>query len=284
MKSKVILICGEAASGKTRAIVHLVEHMKRGGKLVSLCKIDCLHTGDGRVYERLGVPYLTALSEDICPDHFLISNLEELISWSAENGTPHLIIETAGLCNRCCPTTMNTLGVCLVDCTASLRTPQKLGPILFTADAVLITKTDMVSQAEREIVCVGVRELNPTARIFCVDGLTGYGIGAFWHYIDAVAFPESLEGDGLRYTMPSGVCSYCVGERRIGSRYQQGAVTKIDIEAAACFAADCVTGSVTGLAEDSEAVLAAGSVVGLATDSASGHASGLAAEKPEVAE
>ena len=28
--------------------------------------------------------------------------------------------------------------------------------------------------------------------------------------------------------MPSGVCSYCVGETRVGSAYQQGVVGKID--------------------------------------------------------
>ncbi|MFR6375349.1 MAG: hypothetical protein ACLUN5_02130 [Oscillospiraceae bacterium] len=43
---------------------------------------------------------------------------------------------------------------------------------------------------------------------------------------------EDYEGDILRHSMPSGVCSYCVGEQRIGSAYQQGVVGKIDFEEA----------------------------------------------------
>ena len=36
--------------------------------------------------------------------------------------------------------------------------------------------------------------------------------------------------DTLRHTMPSGVCSYCVGETRVGTAYQQGVVGKIDFK------------------------------------------------------
>ena len=42
----------------------------------------------------------------------------------------------------------------------------------------------------------------------------------------------SFEGDILRHTMPSGVCSYCVGEQRVGSAFQQGVVGKINFEEA----------------------------------------------------
>ena len=38
---------------------------------------------------------------------------------------------------------------------------------------------------------------------------------------------EALQEDRLRHTMPAGVCSYCVGEQRVGSAYQQGVVGKI---------------------------------------------------------
>lgn len=34
----------------------------------------------------------------------------------------------------------------------------------------------------------------------------------------------------VRHTMPSGVCSYCVGETRVGTAYQQGVVGKIDFK------------------------------------------------------
>ncbi len=230
---KTIIVCGEAAVGKTSVIAHLMDHARRSRKRVSLAKIDCLHTEDGKVYERLGMPYLTALSGDICPDHFLVSNLEELSAWSAQNGTPTLVIETAGLCNRCCPTTKASIGVCVVDCSASLRAPQKIGPMLTTGDVVVLTKIDRVSQAEREIMCRHIAVLCPNARVFCVDALTGQGCGTLWRHLDSIEACADFAGDRLRHTMPTGVCSYCVGEKRIGTKYQQGMVEKIDIKGCA---------------------------------------------------
>jgi len=44
--------------------------------------------------------------------------------------------------------------------------------------------------------------------------------------------PETIwhSDDMLRHTMPAGVCSYCVGEKRIGTMFQQGVVEKIEFE------------------------------------------------------
>jgi hypothetical protein len=102
--------------------------------------------------------------------------------------------------------------------------------MLTQADAVVLTKVDMVSQAEREIVAHTIRQLNNRAKLFMVDGLSGYGIEPVVDFLCLAPPPVSFEGDRLRYCMPSGVCSYCVGERRVGSAYQQGVVGKIDFE------------------------------------------------------
>ena len=34
----------------------------------------------------------------------------------------------------------------------------------------------------------------------------------------------------LRFSVPSAVCSYCLGETRIGTSYQMGNIRKIDLE------------------------------------------------------
>ena len=47
--------------------------------------------------------------------------------------------------------------------------------MLTQADFVVLTKTDMVSQAELEIISSKISELNPKAALFPVDGLAGYG-------------------------------------------------------------------------------------------------------------
>ena len=43
------------------------------------------------------------------------------------------------------------------------------------ADFIILTKIDMVSQAELEIIEWQLKKLNPDAQIFPADGLAGYG-------------------------------------------------------------------------------------------------------------
>lgn len=58
-----------------KSLLPLLAH---GGMAPCVCKIDCLKTGDADVFQSLGLPCVTGLSGDICPDHFLVSNLSEL--------------------------------------------------------------------------------------------------------------------------------------------------------------------------------------------------------------
>jgi Ni2+-binding GTPase involved in maturation of urease and hydrogenase len=227
MEQKVIIFCGAASSGKTGAIAHLTDFIRQSDETAALAKIDCLKTDDATIYDKIGFPYMIALSEDVCPDHFLVSNLQELITWSAELNAQYLLIETAGLCHRCSPATKHTISVCVIDTTASLSVPEKLGPMLLTADIVVITKIDLVSQAEREIIAYNIRRLNPDATVVCADCVSGYGISALWHSIMALPAYDADADDRLRHTMPAAVCSYCIGEQRIGAKYQQGVVKKI---------------------------------------------------------
>lgn len=230
MPEKIILISGGSAVGKTAVLKSLIPSLKNGGMNPCVCKIDCLQTGDHRIYEEMGLPCVVGLSGDICPDHFLVSNLPELWSWADHKGCDTLLIETAGLCHRCSPATENMLAGCILDCTGSSRAPASLGPMLTQADFIVMTKIDMVSQAEREIIAWKLTTLNPAARIFPVDGLAGYGSEALAAWLLSQSAARGFENDALRHTMPSGVCSYCVGETRVGSAYQQGVVGKIDFE------------------------------------------------------
>ncbi|MGN0027126.1 MAG: GTP-binding protein, partial [Clostridium sp.] len=191
------------------------------------CKIDCLATDDDLIYKKLNVPYIVGLSKDICPDHFLISNINELMTWAKNKHSDILIIETAGLCNRCSPATNKTLHICVCDCTSSFKTPQKLGPMLSESDAIVLSKIDMVSQAEREIISFNIKKINPNSNIFFIDGLVGYGVELISNYINNINI-ENNDTHLLRHTMPSGVCSYCIGECRIGDEFQQGIVSKIN--------------------------------------------------------
>lgn len=227
LPGRLFLFSGASAVGKTAALRAVLPLLRAGGAKPCVCKIDCLRTEDGRLYELDDFPCVVGLSEDLCPDHYLVSNLSELWTWMREKACDTLVIETAGLCHRCSPASLKMTAGCVFDCTASSRAPAQMGPMLTQADFAVLTKIDMISQAELELVCAGIRALNPRIELFPFDGLCGYGAGLLAEWLLAQPFISEIEGDLLRHTMPSGVCSYCVGETRIGASYQQGIVGKI---------------------------------------------------------
>ena len=224
---KTIIVAGSPSSGKTSVVKHLLENLTRNYK-PTICKIDCLTSPDKDVYKKLGLPVVQGLSKDICPDHFLATNLLDIFDWSVKESGTHLIIETAGLCNRCAPFINGALNLCIVDGMGSIHSPEKLGPIITTADALIVTKVDLITQAEREVLFDILQGLNEKAHIFEINGLSGYGVYRLFKYIiDNAVDSDSLDGSELRYEMPSANCSYCVGEIRIGRDYQQGMVTRM---------------------------------------------------------
>ncbi|MFI3250467.1 MAG: GTP-binding protein [Eubacteriales bacterium] len=229
MPSRMILLSGSSAVGKTAVLRMILPGLTSQGATPCICKIDCYAHGEDSLSPYGETPYVLGVSGDICPDHFLVSNLPELFTWCHQHGDT-LFIETAGLCHRCSPATKDMCAGCIVDCTTSTQAPQSLGPMLLHADFIVVTKIDMVSQAEREILLWKLKELNPKAKLFPVDTLAGYGAEPLVSYLGEQVLPSSIEEDTLRHTMPMGVCSYCVGECRVGSAYQQGVVGKIVFE------------------------------------------------------
>ena len=141
-----------------------------------------------------------------------------------------LITESAGLCNRCSPYIKEIKGVCVIDNLSGINTPKKIGPMLKSADIVIITKGDIVSQAEREVFASRVNSVNPTAVTMHVNGLTGQGA----YELSTLLYEkekeiDTVQGKQLRFPMPSALCSYCLGETRIGEKYQMGNVRKMNL-------------------------------------------------------
>ena len=226
-RQKIVIVCGASATGKTSVMKHVIKHMKRAEVPMAVAKIDCLDTEDDVTYSKLNVPTVVGLSKDLCPDHYLVGNLEDIVNWSKSKSAELLIIETAGLCSRCAPATEKTLSVCIVDCLSGIKIPRKLGPMLTTADIAVITKGDMVSQAEREVFIHNINSINRKAKIIEVNGVSGAGSEVLAHYIVNNDGVDSIEGDNLRHSMPCATCSYCVGETRVGNCYQQGILKKM---------------------------------------------------------
>lgn len=102
--------------------------------------------------------------------------------------------------------------------------------MLRLADIVVITKGDIVSQAEREVFAFRVKQANPKADIIFVNGITGQGSYDLALKVKEANSFQTLKDRRLRFSMPSALCSYCVGETRIGDEYQTGNIRKMKIE------------------------------------------------------
>lgn len=226
---KFITVSGPPSSGKTSVILKVIEALNKKSLKSGVVKFDCLSTEDDVLYEKLGVPVKVGLSGPLCPDHYFISNVEESFAWGQSRGLDLLISESAGLCNRCSPHIKDVTAVCVVDNLSGVNTPKKIGPMLKSADIVVITKGDIVSQAEREVFASRIKTVNPKAVTMHVNGITGQGAFELSTLFAEGTEMETLEGKKLRFSMPSALCSYCLGETRIGKKYQMGNVRKMDL-------------------------------------------------------
>jgi Ni2+-binding GTPase involved in maturation of urease and hydrogenase len=224
---KVAIVAGTPGSGKTSVLIHTIKTLINENYKPVVVKIDCLYTDDDVRYKKLGIPVLVGLSRDMCPDHFAIYNFEEMVDWAKGKGDI-LLIETAGLCHRCAPYTKNSLGICVIDATSGPNTPRKVGPFLTSADIVVITKGDIISQAEREVFRERVLEMNPNCRIYEVNGLTGQGCVEIAKEIIEGRDIKDLENEELRHNAPLCICTLCVGETRVGKKYHRGILRRID--------------------------------------------------------
>jgi Ni2+-binding GTPase involved in maturation of urease and hydrogenase len=226
----LITVSGPPSSGKTAILMKTINNFLSRGIKVGVVKFDCLFTDDDIYFEKLGIPVRKGLSGSLCPDHYFVSNIEEVVQWGIQQKVDLLITESAGLCNRCSPYIKNIKAVCVIDNLSGINTPKKIGPMLKSADIVVITKGDIVSQAEREVYTMKVQSVNPKAIIMHVNGLNGQGAFELSTLIyDETKNVTTLEGEKLRYPMPAALCSYCLGETRIGKDHQMGNVRKIDL-------------------------------------------------------
>lgn len=225
---QLIIVSGPPSSGKTMVILKTIDALRQRGHSVGVVKFDCLQTQDDALYAKANVPVKKGLSGALCPDHFFATNIEEVVKWGNEEGFDYLITESAGLCNRCSPYLHGVTAICVIDNLSGINTPEKIGTMLRLADIVVITKGDIVSQAEREVFAFRVHKANPKAIIMQINGLTGQGAYELSGLLNQQTCHQSTVGMTLRFPMPAAVCSYCLGETRIGQDYHLGNVRKMD--------------------------------------------------------
>lgn len=223
---KLVIAAGAPGSGKTSVLMHTIRSLKQNGISPAVVKIDCLWTDDDMRFNRINIPVRIGLAKDMCPDHFAIYNTDEMLEWGRSHGADVLFNETAGLCLRCAPYPDGCLAVCVIDATTGPNTPLKVGPLLTTADVVVVTKGDLVSQAEREVFRERVIEVNPECRIIEANGLSGQGASELVEIIQDML--ETGNDLSLRHNAPLAICTLCTGEMRVSKKYHTGVLRHID--------------------------------------------------------
>jgi Ni2+-binding GTPase involved in maturation of urease and hydrogenase len=219
---QVVTVAGPPSSGKTSVLLHVITALNAQGVKAGVAKFDCLSADDQERYASKGVPVLTGLSAYQCPDHYFVSNVPNVMAWAHAQKLDLLLTESAGLCNRCSPYLKEVPAVCVIDHLSGLQAPKKIGPMLRLADCIVLTRGDMVSQAEREVFSLQISMRNPRAQVMEINGRTGQGVLPLLTFLSHAPRHGSLDECTLRFPMPSALCSYCLGEKKVGEEYQMG--------------------------------------------------------------
>jgi len=226
---KLVIFAGPPTCGKTTVIRQVIRRMLKNNHKPAFVKIDVLFADeDETINTEFGIPTKKIYSGELCPDHCNVVVLDEIVEWAEKVGSDFLFVETAGLCLRCSPYIENSLGIVILEATSGMNLPRKIGPMLTLADIAVITKIDLISQAEREVF--RYRVLEAAHEISIVESNALYGIG-----IDPIVkkIEKTNEVDNpmfLRGNPPVGTCTICVGKKEIGAKNHFGVLRTMEQE------------------------------------------------------
>jgi Ni2+-binding GTPase involved in maturation of urease and hydrogenase len=226
---KLIVFAGPPTCGKTTVIRQVIKRMIARQLKPSYIKIDVLFADEDEMIAReFGIPARKIYSGELCPDHCNVVVLDEAVEWAEKMETDYLFVETAGLCLRCSPYVENSLGIVVLEATSGMNLPRKIGPMLTLADISVITKIDLVSQAEREVFRYRVLESAREITVVESNALYGIGIDPIVRQIvrtTDIEFPMYLRGNP-----PVGTCTICVGKKEIGAKNHFGVMRTMENE------------------------------------------------------
>lgn len=226
---KLIIFAGPPTCGKTTVIRQVIKRMLIRKLKPAFVKIDVLYADeDSLIATEYRIPTKKIYSGELCPDHCNVVVLDELVEWAEREGAEYLFVETAGLCLRCSPYVENALGIVVLEATSGMNLPRKIGPMLTLADIAVVTKIDLISQAEREVFRYRIQESAKGVRIVESNALYGIGIDPIVKQIeksDNIVFPMFLKGNP-----PVGTCTICVGKKEIGAKNHFGVLRTMESE------------------------------------------------------
>jgi Ni2+-binding GTPase involved in maturation of urease and hydrogenase len=226
---KLVIFAGPPSAGKTAVARQVIRELLADKKKIAYLKIDVVRAfEDEELADEFGIPARKVYSGDLCPDHAGVMVLRDAIAWAGKCDADILILESAGLCLRCTPYTTQSLGIVVLSAAGGTNSPLKMAPMIALADAAVVTKTDLVSQAEKEVFRERVREVAPAIDIIETNAIQGTGLRYLIRSIDTTPDIQDPDSITLRGTPPLGVCTICVGKKEIGWQHHSGVVRKLD--------------------------------------------------------
>lgn len=222
------MLAGPPSAGKTAVARQIIREFQSIRKIAYL-KIDVVRAFENEeLAGEFGIPTKKVYSGDLCPDHTGIMVLRDAIRWASGQSAGILIVESAGLCLRCTPYTTQSLGVVVLSAVGGMNSPLKMAPMIALADAAVVTKTDLVSQAEKEVFRERVREVSPEIDIVETNATQGTGMKYLMRSVKECPDIQDPESIVLRGIPPLGVCTICIGKKEIGWQHHFGVVKTLD--------------------------------------------------------
>ena len=225
---KLINFAGTSSAGKTAVIKNIIRSLYPKVK-ISYLKIDVVVAFEKEELERefKDLPIKVVYAGDLCPDHASVMVMKDALAWAEANGSEMLIVESAGLCLRCSPYLNQGLGIVVLSMLGGMNSPLKMGPMVSLADVAVVTKIDLISQAEREVFREKVREVSKDIRIYEMNALHGTGTARLLTELDCTKDIE-VEKLQLKGVPPLGVCTICIGKKDIGWDNHFGVIRKLE--------------------------------------------------------
>ena len=223
-----MVVAGPPSAGKTSVIRQMIRHLSETER-VAYIKIDVVQAfEDEELREEFGIPTRKVYSGDMCPDHMGIMVIQDAVQWAESEGASVLIYESAGLCLRCTPYFTESLGICVMSAISGTHAPLKMAPMIALSDMCIVTKTDLISQAEKEVFRESIRRVSSDMDIIETNAIQGTGMKYLFRVMDSAPLIQSTEGLELRGVPPLGVCTVCIGKKSVGWQNHFGVIRRLE--------------------------------------------------------
>ena len=224
---KLLVIAGPPSAGKTALTKQIVKNFNSEKKIAFL-KIDVVRAyEDIELNKEFAILTKKVYSGDLCPDHAGVMVLGDAVAWAESVGAELFIVESAGLCLRCSPYLNQGLGIVVLSSISGIHAPEKMGAMVSLADIAVVTKIDLVSQAEREVLIQKIKEVHPKVVLMETNALQGTSLNRLYKLVEK---SEDIDKDNLylKGNPPLGTCTICVGKKEIGWKHHFGVIQRLD--------------------------------------------------------